>query len=82
MSLQRWVDELRTELGIDDDIDIDAILDLTRAAAHGVQRPAAPLTAYMLGLAVARGADFTLSAAAIELAASTWVKSADDDPSA
>lgn len=79
MSLERWVQELRTELSIEDDIDVDAILDLARVAAHGIQRPAAPLTAYMLGLAVARGADFTLAAQAIELSANSWVKSADEE---
>ncbi len=79
MSLDRWVQELRAELGIEDDIDIDAILDLARVAAHGVQRPAAPLTAYMLGLAVARGQDFTLASRAIELSANSWVKSASDE---
>lgn len=78
MSLDRWVQELRAELGVDDDIDIDAILDLARIAAHGVQRPAAPLTAYMLGLAVARGADFTLASQAIELSANSWVNSPDE----
>ncbi len=80
MSLERWVQELREELSIEDDIDVDAILDLARVAAHGVQRPAAPLTAYMLGLAVARGTDFALAAAAIELSASSWVKSGEEEP--
>jgi len=79
MSLERWVQELQAELGIDDEIDVDAILDLARVAAHGVQRPAAPLTAYMLGLAVARGADFSLSAAAIELSARSWVRSEEEE---
>lgn len=80
MSLERWVQELRDELGIEDEFDIDAILDVARVAAHGVQRPAAPLTTYMLGLAVARGIDFTLAASAIELAASSWVRSDAQDP--
>jgi uncharacterized protein DUF6457 len=33
------------------------VLDLTRDAAHGVSRPAAPLTAFLLGVAVGSGAD-------------------------
>ncbi len=32
-----------------------AVLDLTRDVAHAVARPAAPLTAYLLGVAVGRG---------------------------
>jgi dihydrodipicolinate synthase/N-acetylneuraminate lyase len=34
-----------------------AVLDLARDVAHGVVRPAAPVTAFLLGLAVGRGAD-------------------------
>ncbi|MDG6101140.1 DUF6457 domain-containing protein [Dactylosporangium aurantiacum] len=34
-----------------------AILDLARDVAHNVARPGAPLTAFLLGVAVGRGAD-------------------------
>jgi hypothetical protein len=35
----------------------DAVLDLARDVAHNVTRPGAPLTAFLLGVAVGRGAD-------------------------
>lgn len=35
----------------------DALLDLTRDVAHGVARIAGPLTCYLVGIAVGRGAD-------------------------
>jgi hypothetical protein len=35
----------------------DAILDLAREVAHHVVRPGAPVTAFLLGVAVGRGAD-------------------------
>jgi hypothetical protein len=35
----------------------DALLDLTRDVAHGVARIAGPLTCYLVGVAVGRGAD-------------------------
>ncbi len=41
------------------------VLDLARDVAHGVLRPAAPLSAYLLGLAVGRGADPSAAAAKI-----------------
>lgn len=41
------------------------ILDLAREVAHGVERPAAPVTAYLLGLAVGRGADPAQAAATL-----------------
>ncbi|MFU8872769.1 DUF6457 domain-containing protein [Micromonospora sp. SL4-19] len=34
-----------------------AVLSLVRDVAHGVCRPAAPLAAYLIGVAVGRGAD-------------------------
>ena len=42
-----------------------AVLDLARDVAHGVMRPAAPLTTFLLGLAVGRGADLPTALAPI-----------------
>lgn len=58
--LQQWTDRLVAELDLPegmDRADIDVVLDLARDVAHGVARPAAPLSTYLLGLAVGRGAD-------------------------
>lgn len=41
------------------------ILDLARDAAHRVERPAAPVTTFLLGLAVGRGADPQRAAATL-----------------
>ncbi len=49
--LARWVDELCAALSIDTVVDRDLVLDLARDAAHGVARPAAPLTTFIVGLA-------------------------------
>ena len=51
MSLTTWTDELCEALGVDLSVDIDAILNLARDAAHGVERPAAPLTTFLVGYA-------------------------------
>jgi hypothetical protein len=53
MTLADWADELSAALGIDVEIEIDAILDLARDAAHLVDRPAAPLTTFLVGYAAA-----------------------------
>jgi molybdopterin-guanine dinucleotide biosynthesis protein A len=76
-ALDDWIDAARTALGLDttgDDAAIDQtlVLDVTRDVAHGVLRPAAPLTAYLLGLAVGRGADPAAAAAAITELARSW----------
>lgn len=53
--LEGWVRRLTEALGIPDfDPDIALILDLARDAAHGVARPAAPLTTFLVGYAAGR----------------------------
>lgn len=53
--LDEWTAQVSAALGLDPDtVDRDVVLDLTKDVAHGVARPAAPLTAYLLGVAVGR----------------------------
>lgn len=53
--LDDWLTEVIEALGLDPaGFDRDLLLDLTRDVAHGVARPAAPLTAYLAGLAAGR----------------------------
>jgi hypothetical protein len=50
--LAEWVLELAAELGVDPAaVDRDLLLDVARDAAHGIARPAAPLTTFLVGLA-------------------------------
>ena len=68
MTLEQWMRTVSTELGLDvaDPGAVqDVVLDLARDAAHGVARPAAPLTTFLLGVAVGRGADPAQAAAQI-----------------
>ena len=56
-TLDDWTAAVVAELGIADLIDgrtRDLVLDMTKDVAHGVARPAAPLTAYLMGLAAGR----------------------------
>ncbi|MGW1762602.1 NTP transferase domain-containing protein [Streptomyces sp. NPDC002073] len=53
--LDEWMTAVKTELGIDLDVEIPALLDLARDAAHGVARPAAPLTTFLVGYAAGQG---------------------------
>ncbi|MHC5906133.1 NTP transferase domain-containing protein [Streptomyces sp. S6] len=52
--LDEWISAVKDELGIDLDVDTTALLDLARDAAHGVARPAAPLTTFLVGYAAGR----------------------------
>ena len=55
MTLDEWTTRVCTALGISEP-DRELVLDLARDAAHGVARPAAPLTTFLAGVAVGRGA--------------------------
>ncbi|MGW2299809.1 NTP transferase domain-containing protein [Streptomyces sp. NPDC001809] len=55
--LDEWITAVKDELGIELDVDTGVLLDLARDAAHGVARPAAPLTTFLVGYAAARAAD-------------------------
>ncbi|MER6268115.1 NTP transferase domain-containing protein [Streptomyces sp900105755] len=79
--LDEWISAVKDELGIDLDVDIRLLLDLARDAAHGVDRPAAPLTTFLVGYAAAQGkggpeavAEAAHKAAALAL---RWAEEAD-----
>ncbi|HVX08190.1 DUF6457 domain-containing protein [Humibacter sp.] len=56
--LTEWVVELACTLGIaPDDVPIGRVLDLARDVAHGVVRAGAPLSAFVVGVAIGRGLD-------------------------
>ena len=55
--LDEWISAVKDELGIELDVDTGLLLDLARDAAHGVARPAAPLTTFLVGYAAARAAE-------------------------
>ncbi|WP_436772001.1 NTP transferase domain-containing protein [Yinghuangia sp. YIM S09857] len=52
--LEDWIEAVKAELGVELDVDVAALLDMTKVAAHNVVRPAAPLTAFLVGYAAAR----------------------------
>jgi hypothetical protein len=72
-TLDNWADAACEKLGIEVAlVDVRQILDLARVAAHQVERPAAPLTAYLLGLAVGTGQPADLAAARLAALAAGW----------
>lgn len=76
-----WVVAACTELDLDPaGVPVPAVLDLARDVAHQVLRPGAPVTAYLLGLAVGRGADPADAAARLSALAGTWPVELGADP--
>lgn len=52
-----WLDEVATELGVTDlwhPQERAQLLDMVGQVAHGLSRPGAPLTAFLVGLAAGR----------------------------
>ncbi|MEU1588616.1 DUF6457 domain-containing protein [Micromonospora sp. NPDC005710] len=68
-----WVTAVCAELDLDRAaVPVPVVLDLARDVAHQVLRPGAPVTAYLLGLAVGRGAEPADAAARLSALAGTW----------
>jgi Domain of unknown function (DUF6457) len=72
-TMEQWTATVCADLGLDpSSADLRAVLDLTRDVAHGVARPAAPLTAYLVGVAVGRGLALPDAAGRISALAAAW----------
>jgi Domain of unknown function (DUF6457) len=72
-TLDDWTGAMCAELGLDPkDVSQKTVLNLARVAAHTVDRPAAPLAAYVLGMAVGRGQPLAETAAKLEQLAHGW----------
>ncbi|MGW1002746.1 DUF6457 domain-containing protein [Streptomyces sp. NPDC002520] len=48
-----WIAAAEDDLGIDLDVDVTGLLDMTKVVAHEVARPAAPVTSFLVGYAAA-----------------------------
>lgn len=72
-TLDEWTRLACAELGLEPGtVDTRAVLDLARDVAHGVARPAAPLTAYLLGVAVGQGRPAAETCARLAELAAAW----------
>lgn len=74
--LDAWAEAVCREFGLStDDCDVTMVLDLARDAAHAVMRPAAPLTTFLVGVAVGRGLSLEQATARASALAATWLDS-------
>jgi hypothetical protein len=72
MRMNEWADAIQKELGLNVSLDVDALLNVARIAAHTVERPAAPITTYLVGLAVAQGGNLDEICKKIDELAKRW----------
>jgi hypothetical protein len=76
-TLQAWTEAACAELGLDPSAaPARVVLDLARDVAHQVERPAAPLTAYLLGVAVGQGQHAEDAARRLQELAAAWPEQA------
>lgn len=53
--IDEWVQSLCQAMGVPaDEVDVTALLDLARDAAHSIDRTAAPITTFVVGYAAAQ----------------------------
>lgn len=72
-TLAEWTARACEELGLDPGtLDSAVVLDLARDVAHEVARPAAPLTAFLLGVAVGQGQPAPDAASRLRALAASW----------
>jgi uncharacterized protein DUF6457 len=71
--IDRWVMAVSEELGLSAvPSDTRTILDMTKDVAHNVDRPAAPVTAYLVGIAVGRGKPLPEALKCVKGLADSW----------
>ena len=70
--LADWVNAVCAEFELVPAVATDVVLDVARDVAHGVERPAAPLTTFLLGRAVEAGTPLPEAAARISRLAAGW----------
>jgi hypothetical protein len=78
-TMERWIMAVCTDLGLDPgSADARTVLEVTRDVAHNVDRPAAPVTAYLLGMAVGRGMAPSRAARQVKALAAAWAGHGED----
>jgi hypothetical protein len=79
-TLEDWTAAVCVDLGLDRGVlDTRILLDVARDAAHEVARPAAPLTTYLVGVAVGQGTPLSEAAARVTALASGWASPESQD---
>jgi hypothetical protein len=80
-TLDDWTDAVCAELGLDPEEGTQkTVLNLARVVAHSVDRPAAPLTSFLLGCAVGGGQPLAETAARLQELARGWQAAGGEEP--
>lgn len=82
-ALEGWLEEVAAEFGFDAaEVSIELLLNVAAEVAHQVARPAAPLSTFLLGLALGRegegGQSLEQLSTRLSALASQWEEPVDD----
>lgn len=71
-AMDTWVDALTNALELPSAVDTETVLDVARDVAHNVERPAAPVTTYLVGVAVGGGMDPAVAVERVRALVQGW----------
>ncbi len=71
-TMHEWLGTVAQSLGVDDAVAVGELLDITRDVAHNIDRPAAPLTLHLIGLAVGAGMTEAKAIATVKAQIAEW----------
>ena len=70
--MDEWVQAVSKALDLPADVDVKAVLDVARDVAHNVERPAAPVSTYLVGVAVGNGMSASDAVERVQQLAQGW----------
>ena len=79
--MDEWVKALTTALELPADVEVKTVLDIARDVAHNVERPAAPVSTYLLGVAIGGGMSPAVAAERVQQLALGWTSDSETNES-
>ena len=70
--MNEWVEALTQALELPGDVDVKSVLDVARDVAHNVERPAAPISTYLVGVAVGGGMSPAVAVERVQQLVQSW----------
>ena len=70
--MDEWVEALTRVLELPPDVDVKSVLDVARDVAHNVERPAAPVSTFLVGVAVGGGMAPAVAVERVQELAQGW----------
>ena len=70
--MDEWIEALAGVLELPSDVEVKIVLDVARDVAHNVERPAAPISTYLLGVAIGGGMSPAVAVERVQELAQGW----------